>query len=78
MDVLAGRKTGGVVGGEVRVNGFPKVQKTFARVAGYVEQEDGGLGGGGGTGAVLAAVWVVPCVAWHAVDIQQGRAWQAC
>jgi hypothetical protein len=41
MDVLAGRKTGGTISGEVRVNGFPKNQRTFARVAGYVEQEDG-------------------------------------
>jgi ABC-type multidrug transport system ATPase subunit len=40
MDVLAGRKTGGVASGEVHVNGFPKNQKTFARVAGYCEQED--------------------------------------
>ena len=34
MDVLAGRKTGGVVSGDIRVNGFPKVQRTFARVTG--------------------------------------------
>ncbi|EFN59720.1 hypothetical protein CHLNCDRAFT_133292 [Chlorella variabilis] len=40
LDVLAGRKTGGTISGEVRVNGFPKSQRTFARVAGYVEQED--------------------------------------
>ena len=38
--MLAGRKTGGTISGEVRVNGFPKSQRTFARVAGYVEQED--------------------------------------
>ncbi|PSC69376.1 ATP-binding cassette transporter isoform B [Micractinium conductrix] len=40
MDVLAGRKTGGVTSGEIHVNGFPKNQKTFARVMGYCEQED--------------------------------------
>ncbi|KDD75002.1 ABC-2 type transporter [Helicosporidium sp. ATCC 50920] len=40
MDVLAGRKTGGVVAGEIRVNGHPKNQSTFNRVSGYVEQED--------------------------------------
>ena len=34
MDVLAGRKTGGAITGEVNVNGFPKDQKTFARVMG--------------------------------------------
>ena len=26
--------------GDIRVNGFPKEQKTFARVTGYVEQSD--------------------------------------
>eukprot|EP00884_Botryococcus_braunii_P023385 jgi/Botrbrau1/9730/Bobra.0388s0022.1 len=40
MDVLAGRKTSGVVKGEIRVGGFLKNQETFARVAGYVEQFD--------------------------------------
>jgi ABC-type multidrug transport system ATPase subunit len=40
MDVLAGRKTGGSISGEVHVNGFPKNQATFARVMGYCEQED--------------------------------------
>jgi len=40
MDVLAGRKTGGYVEGDIRVSGYPKVQETFARVAGYVEQSD--------------------------------------
>ncbi|KAK2076468.1 hypothetical protein QBZ16_000993 [Prototheca wickerhamii] len=40
MDVLAGRKTGGTVTGEVHINGFPKNQATFNRVSGYVEQED--------------------------------------
>ena len=38
MDVLAGRKTTGLITGDVRLNGFPKDQATFARVMGYVEQ----------------------------------------
>ena len=29
---------GGRITGDVRVNGFPKEQATFARVSGYVEQ----------------------------------------
>ncbi|KAG0561906.1 hypothetical protein KC19_9G102300 [Ceratodon purpureus] len=40
MDVLAGRKTGGYIEGIVKVAGFIKVQETFARVSGYVEQTD--------------------------------------
>ena len=40
MDCLAGRKTTGQVVGDVRVSGHPKVQETFARVTGYVEQSD--------------------------------------
>lgn len=40
MDVLAGRKTGGYIEGDIRISGYPKVQKTFARIAGYVEQTD--------------------------------------
>lgn len=40
MDVLAGRKTGGYIEGEIKISGRPKVQKTFARVSGYVEQND--------------------------------------
>mgnify|MGYP000488745085 FL=1 len=40
MDVLAGRKTGGYIEGDIRVSGYPKKQETFARVAGYVEQTD--------------------------------------
>jgi ABC-type multidrug transport system ATPase subunit len=40
MDVLAGRKTGGVVTGDIRINGYPKKQATFSRVSGYVEQTD--------------------------------------
>ncbi|KAL8260853.1 hypothetical protein R6Q59_024902 [Mikania micrantha] len=40
MDVLAGRKTGGYIEGDVRVSGYPKKQETFARVSGYCEQND--------------------------------------
>ncbi|KAF8010616.1 hypothetical protein BT93_J1302 [Corymbia citriodora subsp. variegata] len=40
MDVLAGRKTGGYIEGEIRISGHPKEQHTFARVSGYVEQND--------------------------------------
>ncbi|CAH9137901.1 unnamed protein product [Cuscuta epithymum] len=40
MDVLAGRKTGGYVEGDIRISGFPKNQKTFTRVSGYCEQND--------------------------------------
>jgi len=40
MDVLSGRKTGGIIEGEIRIAGYPKVQKTFARVSGYCEQND--------------------------------------
>lgn len=40
MDVLSGRKTGGTVEGDIRIGGYPKVQKTFARISGYCEQND--------------------------------------
>ncbi|GMI86113.1 pleiotropic drug resistance 12, ATP-binding cassette G40, PLEIOTROPIC DRUG RESISTANCE 12 [Hibiscus trionum] len=40
MDVLAGRKTGGYIDGNITVSGFPKNQETFARVSGYCEQND--------------------------------------
>ena len=40
MDVIAGRKTQGEIRGDILVNGFPKVQETWARVVGYVEQMD--------------------------------------
>ncbi|XP_039026087.1 pleiotropic drug resistance protein 1-like isoform X2 [Hibiscus syriacus] len=40
MDVLAGRKTGGYIEGNINVSGFPKKQETFARVSGYCEQND--------------------------------------
>ncbi|PIA64722.1 hypothetical protein AQUCO_00100293v1, partial [Aquilegia coerulea] len=40
MDVLSGRKTGGYIEGDIKISGFPKVQATFARLAGYCEQND--------------------------------------
>ncbi|XP_056691012.1 pleiotropic drug resistance protein 1 isoform X2 [Spinacia oleracea] len=40
MDVLAGRKTGGYIDGDVRISGYTKNQETFARVSGYCEQAD--------------------------------------
>ncbi|KAF8027596.1 hypothetical protein BT93_E0489 [Corymbia citriodora subsp. variegata] len=40
MDVLAGRKTGGYMEGDIRISGFPKKQETFARISGYCEQND--------------------------------------
>ncbi|KAK2641153.1 hypothetical protein Ddye_022916 [Dipteronia dyeriana] len=40
MDVLAGRKTGGYIEGDIKISGHPKEQSTFARIAGYVEQND--------------------------------------
>ncbi|KAI4306609.1 hypothetical protein L6164_029870 [Bauhinia variegata] len=40
MDVLAGRKTGGYIEGSIRISGYPKEQRTFARISGYVEQND--------------------------------------
>ncbi|KAE8730781.1 Pleiotropic drug resistance protein 3 [Hibiscus syriacus] len=40
MDVLAGRKTGGYVEGTIKISGYPKNQKTFARISGYCEQTD--------------------------------------
>ncbi|KAK4764117.1 hypothetical protein SAY87_013555 [Trapa incisa] len=40
MDVLAGRKTGGYIEGDIRISGYPKQQHTFARISGYVEQND--------------------------------------
>ncbi|KAK4590785.1 hypothetical protein RGQ29_021103 [Quercus rubra] len=40
MDVLAGRKTGGYIEGDIRISGFPKIQETFARISGYCEQTD--------------------------------------
>lgn len=40
MDVLAGRKTGGYIEGDISISGFPKKQETFARISGYCEQND--------------------------------------
>ncbi|GAB4819215.1 hypothetical protein N2152v2_006261 [Parachlorella kessleri] len=40
MDVICGRKTVGVVRGDIYVNGHPKQQETWSRVVGYVEQQD--------------------------------------
>ncbi|KAJ0639385.1 putative ABC transporter, AAA+ ATPase domain, ABC-2 type transporter, ABC-transporter [Helianthus annuus] len=40
MDVLAGRKTGGYIEGDVKISGYPKKQETFARISGYCEQND--------------------------------------
>ncbi|KAL2489952.1 ABC transporter G family member 40 [Forsythia ovata] len=40
MDVLAGRKTGGYIEGDIKISGYPKNQQTFARISGYCEQND--------------------------------------
>lgn len=40
MDVLAGRKTGGYIEGNISISGYPKKQNTFARISGYCEQND--------------------------------------
>jgi ABC-type multidrug transport system ATPase subunit len=40
MDVLAGRKTGGIIEGDIKLSGYPKNQETFARISGYCEQTD--------------------------------------
>ncbi|XP_065866894.1 pleiotropic drug resistance protein 2-like [Euphorbia lathyris] len=40
MDVLAGRKTGGYIEGNISISGYPKNQATFARISGYCEQND--------------------------------------
>ena len=40
LDVLAGRKTGGSIEGDIKISGFPKKQETFARISGYCEQND--------------------------------------
>ncbi|WJX09854.1 transcription factor [Trifolium repens] len=40
MDVLAGRKTSGYIEGNITISGYPKNQKTFARISGYCEQSD--------------------------------------
>ncbi|XP_008786438.3 ABC transporter G family member 45-like [Phoenix dactylifera] len=40
LDVLAGRKTAGHIEGSISISGYPKRQKTFARISGYCEQTD--------------------------------------
>jgi len=40
LDVLAGRKTGGYVGGNITISGYQKKQETFPRISGYCEQND--------------------------------------
>ncbi|KAB2599225.1 hypothetical protein D8674_009496 [Pyrus ussuriensis x Pyrus communis] len=40
MDVPSGRKTGGSIVGDIRIGGYPKVQKTLTRISGYCEQTD--------------------------------------
>lgn len=40
MDVLAGRKTGGLIEGNITISGYPKNQETFMRISGYCEQTD--------------------------------------
>lgn len=40
LDVLAGRKTSGYMEGNITISGYPKKQETFARIAGYCEQND--------------------------------------
>jgi ABC-type multidrug transport system ATPase subunit len=39
LDVLAGKKTGGYITNDALVNGKPR-DKSFSRIAGYVEQFD--------------------------------------
>ena len=82
MDVIAGRKTQGEIRGDILVNGFPKVQETWARVVGYVEQMDihspqvsgatsAGCDPDSRTGACEGGEWVI---------VAQGRAslvWQS-
>ncbi|KAE8729829.1 hypothetical protein F3Y22_tig00003151pilonHSYRG00032 [Hibiscus syriacus] len=40
LDVLSARKTGGYIEGDIKISGYPKEHKTFARISGYVEQND--------------------------------------
>ncbi|KAL0927352.1 hypothetical protein M5K25_001515 [Dendrobium thyrsiflorum] len=40
MDVLCGRKTDGIIEGDIRIGGYPKIQETFVRISGYCEQND--------------------------------------
>ena len=38
LDVLAGRNTSGYIEGHVKIEGYPKVQESFARVSSYCEK----------------------------------------
>ena len=40
MDVLAGRKLGGYIEGDISIFGFPKKKETFSRISEYCEQND--------------------------------------
>ncbi|OQR89889.1 ATP-binding Cassette (ABC) Superfamily [Thraustotheca clavata] len=40
MDVIAGRKTGGTIKGEIKLNGFTATKLAISRVTGYCEQTD--------------------------------------
>ncbi|KAL6560638.1 drug-responsive transcription factor pdr3 [Orobanche gracilis] len=40
LDVLSGRKTTGIVDGEIKLGGYPKIQSTFTRISAYCEQTD--------------------------------------
>jgi ABC-type multidrug transport system fused ATPase/permease subunit len=40
MDVICGRKTSGELEGQILINGVPKNDLTFGKIAGYVEQTD--------------------------------------
>jgi len=40
LDVLAGRKTGGYIGGTINIAGHQKKKETFSRISGYCKQTD--------------------------------------
>ena len=40
MDVVAGYKTGGVIGGDIMIDGRPKDEATWKKISGYAEQND--------------------------------------
>ncbi|KAH7655214.1 P-loop containing nucleoside triphosphate hydrolase protein [Dioscorea alata] len=40
LDVLSGRKTAGLIEGDIKIGGYPKTHKTFTRISGYCEQTD--------------------------------------
>ncbi|EGZ27174.1 pleiotropic drug resistance protein ABC superfamily [Phytophthora sojae] len=40
MDVIAGRKTGGTIQGEILLNGYPATELAIRRCTGYCEQQD--------------------------------------